>query len=1632
MENVKQKSFSKALAFLVAFAVFVTYTLPMSAFADEKASGVKPGVDKATVKIEKKGDTKYYKLDGKDGTSTDNALEISKVADNVEADEFDITLTVKAKNTVTQDIEKHDAAVVLVVDTSGSMKDNGGLEAAKKAILGEKGQDGFLAKYIDEKNGKGARKLAVVQFANGASVVQGWTDAKENAEAIKAEVNAMNAYGGTNLEGGLAVAYNLLNDTNIKKIDNKHVILLSDGKPTVGANFPTYYEKIGKPYKNWWGINYIDYKLHYGFYKVSAVNTMSLRNYKDLPEDQKSPEEYGKALALLSFTGNKGNYGAGTTDETDIDDLASIVSKIKKLAGNGSIDAVVYSATNDVKDILNSAGINHTDSADSTDTLKGFYEKIADKITETETGTSGMVVTDPMGEHIEYLGLAEECKNSEVTKDGKAPNTLTWKISEKDKVAGESTDNLTTYRVKYRARLRTEDAGFEEGRLYDTNGETILKYTASKKTTGRDDENAEKTVEFDVPKVSGTKARYPYTIEYYKIDESKLKDGEYENLSKLSREYLISISDKESKISKDKVKLGEYVEDTDYENKYADENYKLVGGVGDEGITISSDTSKNVIRHFYVKEKAKVTVEHWYKTTRFDENGSAAGSDKNYVKGENVKTDEALIGSEFEPKEALEYKDVNYTVDKKEPASGKITVKPGNENLVKIYYSGTEDKRKKTDLKINAIFATGKWEINPETLRYEEKFEFKTENSKILDEKKDLRAHTVYVSDISGKITPGYEYKGMQGAAIERTEFDQGTNKVNMKLADTNNEVTLCFVKHVQNPYKEVPVKVVHNYYLTKHSVNSEGNPKTKVILNGDNRPEGNVDKGEGYRVGETYIVTEKLTFGGKTYSLKKGEDAKLGAKKLTEEGLSVTLDYELEEAPQPTKVTVNHYYHSKKKVYNEETGKVDVVEYDDDFKTETFDKGTFDGKEYPLYAGIKYPAKPIAATGYTCITDENDRVKTLSEVASENVIDLHYMKDETIDERDNADRTVMYVYKKEFKRIESGKIVTVSSTDIALDYIKKFAGKVGDTFTPEEKTKRNGEEYEPVGNNHNKEFKFEHSGTGEVIVLEYERKNKDDELQATVLTVVHKYFVKVKEVKDGIVRFISKPEGETNKFTLKDIEGKKIEAEGTHNGFVGEKYTVDLAPKHVVDGKEHTYKPLDKNPSTDITLAENANKYVYEYEREGEDTLKYATIKVTHHYREISIDEKGKKTESEWRVVPKEDVVRACGEYYEVAAEPNGYEFYHVSSNKNVIERKYDSEKHDISLEVGSEADKDGKIVATINYYYTKTEDKSKPAKGVVKHFFRTVDYDGTATKYVLFKKGNTINSYEGETLTGEVLSEAERGDYEFVKIASKNSKLVKKGKTATIVLEKDFYNNIIEFYYDKKIDSRTPLDEVAAIIVNHKYYKHDTSGTVKDEVTGLGTLEYEPVPDRFDTKEQGAYVGNKFKATLNENPTNGEKYRYHSSNPDGYTVIVATTGNEITINYVRDYDGSKVPGDKPGEDKPNKPGDDKPSNPGRKPEPKPGTNIPDTPVPLGPNPDTPVDINDNPVPLAPTPNTDINDNTLPLAQKPNEEVTIEENKTPLAGLPKTGGAGAIRVVSLGIMLMIAGSVLRKRKEQE
>lgn len=174
-----------------------------------------------------------YSQNGGSGETVESKMFHEKYIKRNDDGTYDVTLN--ASGTIGSDVKKAFVDIVLVVDTSGSMKGSN-LTNTKNAI-------NALVDAFDAKNETVDTKYKLVTFAGSAETkTSDWV----NGTKLKKEAGKLSADGGTNYDQGLSKAATAINSSsreNAKKI----VIFLTDGKPTYyGTNKSGYGNETSK------------------------------------------------------------------------------------------------------------------------------------------------------------------------------------------------------------------------------------------------------------------------------------------------------------------------------------------------------------------------------------------------------------------------------------------------------------------------------------------------------------------------------------------------------------------------------------------------------------------------------------------------------------------------------------------------------------------------------------------------------------------------------------------------------------------------------------------------------------------------------------------------------------------------------------------------------------------------------------------------------------------------------------------------------------------------------------------------------------------------------------------------------------------------------------------------------------------------------------------------------------------------------------------------------------------------------------------------------------------------------------------------------------------------------------------
>ncbi len=369
---------------------------------------------------------------------------------------FDVNLEVVTKDELKKIEISPDAAVVLVMDVSSSMETKVPGTRTSRLSKAKDAAEKFVDSYTQDANGA-KRMISVVKFGDDADTVVEWTDATQNKQSVKNQIqnkvtipSSWNGVG-TNIEGGLMLARNLLGSNEIKGIENVYVIMLTDGQPTYHVN------------RDSTSTTHIDGS-------EGGGNYSQWEDYKDVPEIASQIKQKADALYSISYATGKTNVGGQT-----------------------------------VQQWLNSFVTQNFDASESDD-LNLIFENISLII---KNSAKAWIVTDPMGESI-LFDTAYNTQNNgfstmsdDVVKyyDAKT-QTIKWNVkADTPKITGDDQNKTYTYSLTYRVALDATSKSSLENGWYLTNGRTYLTYMLMK--DGEVVDPGLRTANFKVPYVKG-------------------------------------------------------------------------------------------------------------------------------------------------------------------------------------------------------------------------------------------------------------------------------------------------------------------------------------------------------------------------------------------------------------------------------------------------------------------------------------------------------------------------------------------------------------------------------------------------------------------------------------------------------------------------------------------------------------------------------------------------------------------------------------------------------------------------------------------------------------------------------------------------------------------------------------------------------------------------------------------------------------------------------------------------------------------------------------------------------------------------------------------------------------------------
>ena len=590
------------------------------------------------------------------GETVGDGFKVSKTIEPTELENyFDITLKVQTK----EEAKSQDLAVVLVMDISNTMIENkvdGNQKTRLRSAMdaGEYLINNFTKNSL---NSTAKRKIGYVAFNSNANQIFALQECKNTETAnnlissmktqtkdlVKDIDNLNYSYKNdhsrfTNIEAGLKMAYNMLyGNAETKNIENKYVIVLSDGFPTTydQTDYKGYdtYDTTGRFYdhvknrKCLYGTDYSEEGARRAQIQATKLKNSGTIIYavgSGIDANAKTIDDY--------FNGHK-NDSFSTIDRYDTNyAIGNTLNDFKRwLGGTG----------NTAKPGIGSGYSGHYFDATDTASLKVAYDKIFEDI--KYLSEASWVAEDPMNSNqstikdvIDFMGLYDKSNDKNKLKDfitydssltdientsnntanyNSTDDKINWDLK-KSKYQKETIGNTTyyNYEIKYRVRLKNETTDFIENQILDTNGKTTLSYVV--RESGKNPRI--ETIDFKIPQVKG----YLGKLEFNKLSN-------YGNKPLTGAKFVL-VHDHDNCPCKN-------------ERKYMDKNYQQTSTSNEEGKVIFTNIPSG---HKYKIKEVETDKYHDINTSEYQVTVSYGNTKTNITDNQivnNYKTKELTI-----------------------------------------------------------------------------------------------------------------------------------------------------------------------------------------------------------------------------------------------------------------------------------------------------------------------------------------------------------------------------------------------------------------------------------------------------------------------------------------------------------------------------------------------------------------------------------------------------------------------------------------------------------------------------------------------------------------------------------------------------------------------------------------------------------------------------------------------------------------------------------------------------------------------------------------------------------------------------------------------------------------------------
>ncbi|MGM0218430.1 vWA domain-containing protein [Enterococcus sp. AZ126] len=421
-------------------------------------------------------------------------IELSKTAEPVAGmvNQWDITLRIEGRN----QFPPPPTDIVLIIDTSGSMKDNDRMIKAKTAA--EKFVNMVLRKEYDN-------RIALITYSSEVTNYtfndSGWSEQFVDAahkglltDKIKELEPIVN--GGTFTQAGIKSATEVMAKATGKK---RNIVLISDG-------VPTYSYPPTEPYNQLIGMDKFDYRQDdYTYYESVKTIPKEKFNYNKTygngaryrigafaPEYEQMPAN--SKNRLMANHAHSAIAEATIAKNEKMSNGEYVVTDFYTIGvdmDSTSQDDEVVTGNQTMKEIATSEDKSFAATADNLeDILSGIAGEIVGAI------KSGFVV-DPMGLGFEMEGEVDATQGTTEIKEVLGRPTINWNVGTlKTPVSSEPDEDVMFAEIKYRVNAVNDILQpniIDSNGLAATNGKTTIVY--------KDYNDQVKQTEFIVPKV---------------------------------------------------------------------------------------------------------------------------------------------------------------------------------------------------------------------------------------------------------------------------------------------------------------------------------------------------------------------------------------------------------------------------------------------------------------------------------------------------------------------------------------------------------------------------------------------------------------------------------------------------------------------------------------------------------------------------------------------------------------------------------------------------------------------------------------------------------------------------------------------------------------------------------------------------------------------------------------------------------------------------------------------------------------------------------------------------------------------------------------------------------------------------